>query len=431
MNRSPKWHQSCSNSAAARSETPPRRSSAPRLRNVRSWLALGLLALTQCTPAMYARNRGSVRGELASGCSADFGATATANLLETFLGATADFATAAAELEESLIDACEDMADELGIPEAELRGRPDEPMLRAVCAPVAARMQAEMSDLRAEARVGVQVAATPPRCEAHLSAYADCIARCDAQIDPGQLEVQCEGGELRGYCRAECSGQCAFDVDGACSGVCEGVCSGSCGGTCNGICEGKCSATASDGSCQGRCEGTCRGSCSGGCSGGCEGQCVVSARASCDGECRGGCSVKFEEPYCTGTYRAPSASVDCNAACEAQVDARLSCKPGRVDVALGADVSSNIPERAARLRAAIEGGIPAVLRARAKLGRLASSGRVMVESIGGLPEAVAALGVGAGACAAQAISLIPRATASVSVSLEVSASLTASANVGG
>lgn len=396
----------------------------------RTW-ALALLWLAQCTPAMYSRGTGSVRGEIAPACSADFGATAVANELETFLDATAEFATAASDLEEDLVDACEDMAAELEIPPEALEGQPNQPWVQAACAPVAARIRAELSGLRVDANLGVRVAASPPRCEAEFSAYAACVGRCDAKVDPGALDVQCEGGELRGYCSARCTGSCAVDVDGACRAACEGACSGGCSGVCDGVCEGRCSVPRPDGSCAGRCEGVCRGTCSAGCSGDCDGQCVARGQAECDGECRGGCSVAYEEPYCTGTYRAPSASAECNAACEAQIDARVDCEPGRVDVAIDGSVSSNVPERVARLRAAIEGGMPAVLRAQAQLGRLAASGKLVVQSIGGLPQAVADLGLGAGACAAQAVALLPRATASVSVSLEVSATLSASAKVEG
>jgi hypothetical protein len=153
-------------------------------------------------------------GELSGGCSGDFGASASAQKLETFLSATADFTAAAAELEGSLIGACQDMAKELQIPDSELQGKAGEAKVKAVCSPVSAKLEAELKDLRASAKLDVKVAMTPPRCEASVDAYADCVGQCEVNVDPGKLEVKCEGGELRGQCDAECHGTCAAEVAG-------------------------------------------------------------------------------------------------------------------------------------------------------------------------------------------------------------------------
>lgn len=385
-------------------------------------------SLLSCTPVAPPGGESTTAGgELSGSCSGDFGASVAAQKLETFLAATADFTGAAAELEGSIIGACEDMAKELEIPDSELAGTPGEPKVKAVCRPVSAKLEAELKDLRASAKLTMNVAVTPPRCEAKVDAYADCVGHCDVDVDPGKVEVQCEGGELRGQCDAECHGSCAANVEGKCEGSCEGTCSGGCSGTCEGTCDGKCSATAADGSCQGKCDGTCKGSCSAGCQGSCDGTCVVKADAKCEGECRGDCSVAMKAPTCTGDVRAPSASADCKASCDARISAKAECKPGRIAVDVKGKAESNIADRAARVRAAIESGLGTVLAARAKLARLQASGGAIVQTAGSLPKAIGELGLNAAACATQAAAILPRATASVSFSFEASASLTASA----
>ena len=391
-----------------------------------------LLALGSCRPVPAggagAGGNASAGGELGAQCKGDFGVSAAAGKLEAFLSATADFTGAAAGLESSLIAACTDMGRELGVSEAEMQGQPGQPQVKAKCDPVALKLQAELNDLRASAKLKVAVVAQPPQCKAHVDAYASCVGQCDAQVDPGKLDVQCEGAELRGKCSAECSGTCAVEVKGECKGSCEGSCSGGCSGKCEGQCDGKCSATNADGSCSGSCKGDCKGSCSAGCKGECEGKCVAKAKAQCEGECRGGCSVKFEEPYCTGEVRAPSANVDCQASCDAKLDAQVKCEPGKVHVAVDGAVESNIEERLARVRAAIEGGLGAVLAARAQLDRLSASGQAIVRTAGTIPNAVGELGLQAAACATQAAAILPRAVGSVSASVEVSVSVSASAS---
>lgn len=366
--------------------------------------------------------------KLADRCTGDFGTSAAASKLETFLVATADFTASAAELEATVTEACQDMGQELGVADSEMEPGPNQSTVAATCAPVSAKLKSELSDLRAAVNVNLSVYAEPPQCEARMVAYADCVGRCEVAVDPGKLQLKCEGGEIRGQCNATCTGRCAVEVEGKCSGRCEGTCGGSCSGTCSGTCEGACSARAADGSCAGSCNGTCKGSCSAGCSGTCEGSCVAKASGKCEGECRGGCSVEFEEPYCTGDVRAPSASAECQASCNASFDARLECRPGQLYVTLEGNVDENLSERFGRVRAAIEGGLGRILSARAKLEKLAASGKAMVNTAGALPNAIGELGVGAAACVTQAAAILPRATASVSVSVKVSASVSASVN---
>ena len=364
---------------------------------------------------------------LSSQCSADFGATQAATKLEAFLLATSKFIGSAADVERSVIDTCKDMGETLGIPAAEMNPSGNTPPVRAACDPVSAKIQSEIQHLRVSAQLQVVVAARPPVCEVSVDAYAGCMAECDVEVEPGQVDLQCEGGELRGQCSAECSGRCAVRASGSCQGSCEGTCSAGCQGTCNGVCHGTCSAQGPNGECQGRCDGECQGSCEGGCTGQCQGQCVAEVSGGCEGECRGGCSVEFQEPRCTGVVEPPRANVDCEAACDARFEAEANCRPGELYV----DVQGSITDegRVGRLRNAVQSGLPALMAFNAKLDRMAQAGGEVGRRVADLPGAVRTLGLQAAACATEAAAAIPRAAASVSVSIEVTASVSASAGV--
>jgi hypothetical protein len=370
---------------------------------------------------------GGGSGGMGAECRGDFGTNAAARKLESFLLATSTFLGTAAELETQLKNTCLQMGAELGIPESDMQGSGNTPPVKAACDAVAAKLRSEIRDLRASASLSIAIQATPPVCEVKLDAYANCAAECDASFTPGQAQLECSGGEIRGSCSAQCTGSCAVEVSGQCSGACEGSCSGGCTGVCQGTCEGTCRTRNADGSCNGACQGTCRGTCSAGCSGRCEGQCVVRGQASCQGECRGGCSVAMTEPRCTGTVTPPRVEAECQASCDARANAEAECRPGSVDVVVTGNVSSNVEERVNHLRSAIQMGFAQIAMTRQKLERLAASGQAMVRTARDLPGAVASLGMQAASCVSAAAAALPRATASVSVSIQVSASVSASA----
>ncbi|MAT27084.1 MAG: hypothetical protein CMN29_19395 [Sandaracinus sp.] len=352
---------------------------------------------------------------------ASFSASEAARKVSTFLRATAAFSNASADLADSLFDVCKSVGRELGMSEAELSGD-----LRGTCDAVAAKVRSELQAAQSEANLRVDVFAQPPRCEVTLDAYARCAAECDATVTPGELEVNCEGGYVYGRCEAECQGSCAVDVSGQCSGACEGTCQGGCTGVCQGSCEGTCSAYGPDGQCNGSCDGTCYGTCSAGCNGSCEGSCWVEGQASCEGMCRGGCSVDYQEPRCTGHYRAPEVDVDCQASCEARLQADAQCQPGELEVRVTGDVDA-AADRVARLRAALSQFRQlAVIREKAR--HVKEAGEDLVAAARRLRGAGQA-GADAVLCLAEAAAVIPNAMASVSVSVEVSVSVSASASV--
>ncbi len=360
-------------------------------------------------------------GELSAQCTADFGVSAAAQKVETFLMATSKFAASAAELEGSLKESCIAMGSELGLSNDDMQGD-----VRGVCQAVSAKLSGDLGALRAEAELTIDVVAVPPRCEVSVDAYAECTAGCQVDVDPGEIDVQCEGGELVGECSGECKGSCGAEVSGQCAGACEGSCSGSCTGTCQGACDGNCTVKNADGSCNGKCEGTCTGTCSAGCTGTCEGECWVDAQASCSGQCKGECSVDFTAPKCTGTIKPPEVEADCKAACDAAINADASCEPGEVEVVIAGNVSSNLEETLGRVRAALKAGYAGVIATGARLKRIKATGRGMVDATKQLGGTGRALGLSAVACITEAAALVPRATASVSVSIEVQASVAGS-----
>jgi len=317
------------------------------------------------------------------------------------------------------------MGRALGMAGGELSGG-----TRAVCDAVSSKLHDELTAVRAQASLRIDVVAQPPRCEISVDAYASCAAQCDVDVDPGEVSVQCEGGDMVGQCSGSCSGSCQVDASAGCAGSCEGTCSAGCTGVCQGSCEGTCSATGADGQCNGRCDGTCHGSCSAGCQGSCSGECWVDAHASCQGQCRGSCSVEFTEPHCTGTVRPAHVSADCQASCDARLNAEASCEPGRVEVVVTGDVSSDLAPRLERVRAALRAGYGQLLVTGEKLRRVRQSGRAMVDAAGRLRGTGRDLGLNAVACMTEAASTVPNALAKVSVSVDIQVSVTASVSAG-
>jgi hypothetical protein len=373
---------------------------------------------------------GSGGAEMSAQCKGDFGVSASARKLEAFLSASSDFMLTAGELEGSLLAACKDIGQKLEVPEAEMQASGDTPAVKAACGAASAKLKAELGELRASAKLDIDIVAEPPRCEVSMDAMAQCAAECDATVEPGSIDVKCEGGEIVGKCGGSCKGSCSVEAEGTCGGSCEGTCEGGCGGTCEGACEGKCSAKNAQGECAGKCDGTCHGTCSAKCKGECKGECWVKAEAECKGECKGECSVAFEAPRCTGDVTPPKVEADCQASCDAKLDAKAECKPGRASVVIKGKATADAEARLAKVRAAIEGSWGAVMAARAKLEKLGASGQAMVETGAKIPGAIGELGLSAAGCATQAAAGIVKASASVSVSVEASASVSGAATSG-
>jgi hypothetical protein len=327
-------------------------------------LPIVLLSGSSCAAPLFAgAGTSGDRTQLQARCGGDFGAGASAQKLESFMSASVAFMGAAQDLHGVLLDACQDIGRRLGIPEERMALPSGEPDVRTACAAASAGLRAELQDLRVQAQLEVVVEATPPHCDIRVDAYAQCAAQCDATVDPGKLEVQCEGGELVGRCNGDCRGDCRV------------------GGS------------------------------------------WVAGQARCEGLCRGDCSVAFAEPRCTGTVRPPKVEAECEAACNAKLDAEARCTPGEAHVSVRGAVASNISERVANVRGAVEGAGVAVLATRAKLERLVGSGKLLLRAADDVPKAVGEIGVAAAACAAESAAGIINASASISVSFEASVSV--------
>ncbi|MET0287652.1 MAG: hypothetical protein ABW352_24405 [Polyangiales bacterium] len=322
-----------------------------------------VIGTTSCVPLFAGAGSSGDRTALQTRCGGSFGASASARKLESFLTASVSFMGAAQDLHGVLLDACQDIGRRLDVPEAQMAGPGGEPDVRIACAAASAALNAELNDIRVEAKLDIDVQATPPQCDIRVDAYASCAAQCDATVDPGKLEVQCEGGELVGQCNGACNGDCQV------------------GGT------------------------------------------WVSGQASCAGLCRGDCSVAFVEPRCTGTMRPPRVEAQCEAACNARLDAEARCTPGQAHVTVRGTVNSNLEQRLARVRGAIEGAGGAVLATRAKLGRLVGSGKLLLRAADDVPQAVGDIGLSAAACAAESAAGIINASASIRISFEASVSV--------
>lgn len=356
-----------------------------------------VLLLAGC-PSVGIPGKNLVSSPSGGSCSEDLGADAAAQKVEAFLAASASYKATAEGVSTKLVEACTSMGAELGV---EVQG--DDP--KSACGAVAAKIEEEAKAVR-EAKVKARLDVVPPQCNVQAEAFASCAAECDVNVEPGQVELACEGGELRGGCSAECSGSCSVAASAKCEGMCEGQC------------EGTCSAKDASGACAGSCDGTCKG------------QCVAEVKGSCQGQCRGGCSVEFTEPVCTGSFKPPNVSAECQASCDARLSAEVSCTPAEVSFALEGDLKGDMEARAAKLKAALEAGLPAVLALQVQLEKLAASGQVMLELSSDMPAAAAQAGLQAAACVKDAVAELSASVPKVAVSAEVSVKLSASVGAG-
>lgn len=190
---------------------------------------------------------------------------------------------------------------------------------------------------------------------------------------------------------AQCEARASADVDVRCSGRC--------GGTCNGACDGTCAGSPAGGQCNGACEGTCRGRCSGGCDG----------------------------------YVDVDASAECKASAEVRAVTHTECTEPRVEV-VRENVTVVDDTKFQKAMAAINAGMPTIVKAGVKLERAAKAAGLWVSTGASLVKAsgqlVGELGEKAVCVGGQLAAVAMAATqiqARFSVSIEVSAQVSASA----
>jgi len=310
--------------------------------------------------------------------SAQISANARANAkIRTFLVAVRDLNHVSMQMEAQAAKACSNIGRDLGLTEAQLAPRGNNPGALAQSACNAAAMQID-GIMRQGIQIRVQV--TPPQCQANISAKASCDAACNVEIDPGEIVARCEPAYLSGTCQGRCSGQCE--------------------GTCQGQCQGMCTAHDAQGNCVGQCQGTCSGTCGGTC------------HVQCDGQ--------WQAPHCEGSVRPPSVDAECNASCSAHADFNASCTPAQVQV----EGMQNV-DLAMRLVATLRANLPGLLQAEIALGRRLVGGVRTVVNVGvQLPRVVGDAGAEGMACIAAASSASVQASMRINVTIRASASVT-------
>ncbi|MDI1448228.1 hypothetical protein [Polyangium sp. 6x1] len=329
--------------------------------------------------------------------------------VKSFMTASGSFITLADQMIADVTTACEGIATATKRDATKWSSMEGAKRLEAVCA----EAQLGFDEvIKANAQVELVALVEGGKCEASLDAAAECNARCDvdAKCTPAQLEAKCEPGKLAGKCTAECTGACTADVGATVE------CRGSCSAVCNGKCDGQCSSGDAN-NCNGRCDGTCEGTCSGAC------ELDANASVQCDGTCRGECSVDFQAPHCEGKITPPECELDadCQASCNAEIQAEASCTPPKVTIELSAGATADLEA----LATALEQHLPRLIETGITRGQAAlDAGKVLVEVGGNLKGALTSSGK-ALVCATTA------ASAALNASVEVQVSVEASASIGG
>jgi hypothetical protein len=350
------------------------------------------------------------------------------------LSAGANLQKIAVDVEGEVATACANLAKDLGASEDAVKPKEEGPGKKAEAACAAA--VTFINQMKAKASGKLVVEAKPPQCSASMNAMAECAGKCDATVKPGEAKVNCEGGKLSGACEGKCEGECTVQAgaqcEGTCGGTCDGECKGEISGKCDGTCNGKCDGKDSKAKCAGTCEGKCEGgkaqaSCNGSCKGSCSASCTMEAKGECKGECSGKCSVEFKEPKCSGEVKPPEMSAECKANCDAEVKAKLDCRPATVFAKIQGAADA---QAATKLTAALEKNLPALLKV-----TMGMKGKVegVVGNVKSSLEGVQAAVQGGGAAAAKlagcfAASLDAQAKAAVSIDVSVKASASASAS---
>ncbi len=268
--------------------------------------------------------------------------------IDSFFGALVDFKSSADLMTENVADAKARLALSVGLPataaDAELK------------AALKAKIDANVSG-------GIKVKFAPPECKASVSATVEATAQCDADFDPGQASVKCEGS-----CTAEASAEvkCDAEAEMVCHGTapslkCEGSCTGSCelkaSAKCDGTCHGTCSGSGGtqknfNGSCDGKCQGECELEAGGECSGSCKGECAYTPPSGeCKGDAKVECKAKGDAKVeckgeCNGQVEPPKAKAECEAAAKAKANASAECTPPDLDVSFKFKGNVNAQQKA-------------------------------------------------------------------------------------
>jgi hypothetical protein len=384
-------------------------------------------------PELNADTLGDVAGA-AEGCpefeKGDFSSLKLDAKAKGFLEAAAKFSGTVKEIEVELIAACGELGKALDMKDGELKAEPkDGEGAKKVCGAVAAKVDAFFK-ANADAKITIEL--TEPKCYADVQAMMDCFGECGAKIDPGKLEASCEGGKISGECSGKCEGSCSAKAGAECKGTCSGSCSGKCdakfSGQCGGNCKGKCDGQNATGKCAGTCEGSCdaqaEGSCGGKCEGSCDASCEVKATGKCDGECSGKCDAQVKSPKCSGEFKPPDVSIDCQATCAGKAASSFTCDPPGVNVSIKGKANAEVTKVVTGLRKAL----PKIVKSgTAKAKALGQAGATLATQVKDAAQGIAKAGAKAGVCATVAGEGVASATGALKVNAEVSVNVSASA----
>jgi hypothetical protein len=355
--------------------------------------------------------------DAAGGCpelaSADFGASLDLDAdVKVFMEAAGRFRALGEVMVGDVGTACVNIATAGGGDPAKWAGKEGKDKVDAACAEASATITAVLD---ANASASLEILVTGGECTASLDAAASCNAKCDVSGScMGTVTAECEPGKLAGECTGECTGSCSVE-----SGSVD--CAGGCSAVCNGTCSGTCSATSGNGMCAGKCEGTCTGSCEGNCE-------VVGPGADCNGTCEGSCSVELTAPECHGEVTAScDVDADCEASCNASVQAQATCTPPEVVINVDGGASAELTA----LVDALVVELPKLILTFQVRGEAAVDAAAALGTAGAnLTARVTELGGKAVVCVAAAAEASVKASVDVNVSVQASASVSGSASGG-
>ena len=221
---------------------------------------------------------------------------------------------------------------------------------------------------------GLKISYAAPRCTVDAKVAIDATAKCDAEVDPGELKVECKGSctvdaSAGASCDASAKVTCKgtapqLDCSGSCTGTCELAGDLQCNGTCNGECAGECTVLGANGQCAGECMGQCKGSCElragASCAGKCQGSCEYEAP---EGKCEAGAELRCEasaeasarcDGSCDGEVVPPKAKAECEASVDAEAKLQAECTPPSLEIVWQFKASLNAQEQA-EFKAWVEG----------------------------------------------------------------------------
>jgi len=318
--------------------------------------------------------------------SVDFGVDASIKgEFSVFAQAGSDFSATATAAANDVATACRAIAVDLGAdPDgANKAGKTGRDALSFWCDQAVAQITANFgAGGKFAAAASLKIAVEPARCEASISATADCQAKCtvEGSCDIKATPPTCKGGTLT----VDCSGSCdvtaqepKISCTGSCQGSCEGACEASVNGAvqCDGTCEGTCAASGgantgpqADGSCKGTCNGKCTAragvsaTCSGTCSGKCTGKCSASP-GGVSAKCSGKCDAQATPLTCEGgtLEGGCNVSADCKANCSASVSAKAECTPPSITIVAGAGLNGKLLDEYRAALRSLEANLPNLL----------------------------------------------------------------------